>query len=201
MLLFVDQKNLAIINIVKNIQARIAKKTLELLKTRSWKSISIHIISKKLKLSEKKIPNKLKNKINLLKNINQYIDSLLIVKTKSIEKSTSRDMIFEIFMIRFDLLNSYRFSISKIFNFFKYNPKNFILLIPTFIDSIEMMAKLSNIKTKGVFGKVTLKGLMIIYFSSFITWLKDESESLDKTMTVLDGHLVRAENILKLLKK
>ena len=201
MLLFVAQKNLVVINIVKNIQARIAKKTLELLKTRSWKSISIHIISKKLKLSEKKIPNKLKNKINLLKNINQYIDSLLIVKTKSIEKSTSRDMIFEIFMIRFDLLNSYRFSISKIFNFFKYNPKNFILLIPTFIDSIEMMAKLSNIKTKGVFGKVTLKGLMIIYFSSFITWLKDESESLDKTMTVLDGHLVRAENILKLLKK
>ena len=125
----------------------------------------------------------------------------MLIEIKSIEKSTPRDMIFEIFMLRFDLLNRYRTSIMKIFKIFKYNPNNFIMLIPSFIESIEMMAKSSNIKTKGIIGIMKLKILLIIYFSTFFTWNKDKSPTLDKTMTVLDNYLEKAENVLKLLKK
>ena len=64
-----------------------------------------------------------------------------------------------------------------------------------------MMAKSSNIETKGMIGTMKLKGLLIIYFSTFLTWIKDESSSLDKTMTVLDNYLKGTENILKLFKK
>ena len=110
-------------------------------------------------------------------------------------------MILEIFMLRFDLLNRYRSSILNIFKVLKKDPKNFILLLPSFITSIEMMAKSSNIKTKNIIGSMKLKVLLIIYFSTFFTWVKDESSSLDKTMTVLDNHLERAENILILFKK
>ena len=63
------------------------------------------------------------------------------------------------------------------------------------------MAKSSNIETKGMIGTMKLKGLLIIYFSTFLTWIKDESSSLDKTMTVLDNYLKGTENILKLFKK
>ena len=64
-----------------------------------------------------------------------------------------------------------------------------------------MMAKLSNIQTKGITGVIKLKGLIVIFFSTFLAWVKDDSHSLDKTMTVLDKYLMQAENILKLLKK
>ena len=110
-------------------------------------------------------------------------------------------MIFEIFMLRFDLLNRYRSSIIKIFKVFKKNPNYFIIFLPSLISSIEMMAKLSNIQTKGITGIIKLKGLIVIFFSTFLAWVKDDSYSLDKTMTVLDKYLVKAENILKLLKK
>ena len=83
----------------------------------------------------------------------------------------------------------------------KYNPKNFIILIPSFINSIEIMAKSSNIETKGIIGSMKVKGLLVIYFSTFLTWVKDESISLDKTMTVLDRYIEKAEKILQLLKK
>ena len=125
----------------------------------------------------------------------------MLVKIKSLEKSSSRDMIFEIFMLRFDLLNRYRSSIIKIFNVFKSNPKYFIIFLPSLITSIEMMARFSNIKTKNIIGIIKLKGLIVIFFSTFLTWVKDESHSLDRTMTVLDNYLVKAENILKLLNK
>ena len=186
---------------MKNYRAKIAKQTLKLLKIYEWESISIDIISKKLKFSKKKISRNIKIKNDLLKNINQHFDDLMFVEMKSVEKSTSRDMIFEIIMLRFDLLNRYRTPILKIFSFFKYNPNNFIILLPTFIDSIEMMAKSSNIETKGAIGSIKLKGLLVIYFSTFLTWVKDEDSSLDKTMTVLDNCIGKAENILKFFKR
>ena len=182
-------------------RAKIAQQTLKLLTTHEWKSISIDMICRKLKLSKKKISRNIKSKNDLLKNINQYIDDLMLVEIKSVDKSTTPDMVFEILMLRFDLLNRYRFSILKIFKFFKSNPNNFIVLIPSFIESIEMMAKSSNIETKGMIGIVKLKGLLIIYFSTFLTWIKDDSLSLDKTMFVLDNYLKGTENVLKLLKK
>ena len=103
---------------MKTVRAKIAQQTLKLLQKYEWESISIDIIYKKLKLSKKTISRNIKIKNDLLKNINQYFDDLISVKIKSIEKSTSRDMIFEILMLRFDLLNSYRSSILKIFSFF-----------------------------------------------------------------------------------
>jgi len=186
---------------MNNQRSKIAKKTLELLKVYDWESISIDIICNKLKLKKKKISNNIKNKNDLFKNINQYFDDIMIDKSQSIEKSTSRDMIFEMFMLRFDILSQYRFSILRIFDFYKYNPKSFILLIPPLIDSIDLMAKSSNIETKGLIGTIKIKGLLIIYFSSFLTWIKDETPSLDKTMNALDNYLDKADNILKLLKK
>ena len=183
------------------LRAKIAQQTLKLLATYEWKLISIDMVCRKLKLSRKKIPRNIKSKIDLLKNINKYFDDLMLVEIKSVEKSTTLDMLFEILMLRFDLLNRYRFSILKIFKFFKSNPNNFIVLIPSFIESIEMMAKSSNIETKGMIGIMKLKGLLIIYFSTFLTWIKDESSSLDKTMTVLDDYLKGTENVLKLFKK
>tara|TARA_B100001964_G_scaffold215563_1_gene254015 strand:- start:425 stop:607 length:183 start_codon:yes stop_codon:yes gene_type:complete len=60
------------------------------------------------------------------------------------------------------------------------------------------MAKSSNIETKGIIGSVKVKGLLVIYFSTFLTWVKDENISLDKTMTVLDRYIEKAEKILQL---
>jgi len=185
---------------VKSLRAKIAQQTLKLLKLRKWESISIDNICKNLKISKKKIPKNIKSKNDLLKNINQYFDDCVLVKIKTLEKSSSRDMIFEIFMLRFDLLTNYRISVLNIFAIFKKNPKKFILLLPSFITSIEKIAKASNIKTANIIGRMKIKALLIIYFATFLTWAKDENTSLDKTMTVLDNYLKRAENIIKFFK-
>ena len=186
---------------MKTLSAKVARQTLKILKTREWESISVDMIFKNLKLKDRKNSKKIKNKNDILNNINKFFDDSMINEIKKIEKSTSRDMIFEIFMLRYDLLNQYRKSVLKIFNVFKSHPKNFIFLLPSFIESIEMMAKYANIKTKGFVGVVKLKGLLIIYFSTFLIWLNDESDSLERTMTSLDNSLNQIENVLKLYNK
>ena len=186
---------------MKSLRAKIAQQTLKLLTTYEWQSISIDMICKKLKLNKKRISRNFQNKDDLLKNINKYFDDFILIETKLLEKSTPRDMIFEIFMLRFDLLNSYRSSMLKIFKVFKRHPNHFIILMPSLISSVEKMAKLANIVTRGIIGRMKLKGLIIIYFSTFLTWVNDDNSELDKTMKTLDSYLEKAEFALKLLKK
>ena len=152
---------------------------------------------------DKNIPDYLdkyfKNKYDLLENINQYFDHQIMIKIKSIDQSTPRDMLFEIIMLRFDLLNKHRKSILRIFNFFKKNPRNFIFLIPCFINSSELMSNIANIKIKGFKGRIRIKGVLVVYLSTFLTWVNDDSFSLDKTMNVLDNYLKKFEGIAKLI--
>ena len=75
----------------------IAKKTLKILSKKSWSSITYNEVLTGIK----KIPKKNKNKNDLLKNINRYIDFLLKIDMKSIEISTKKDMLFEVVMARF----------------------------------------------------------------------------------------------------
>ena len=186
---------------MKKLRDKIAIETLKYTLVNKWESISIDKISKKLKINKKKISNLIKNKHDLLKNINRYFDHQILESSELLEQTTSKDMIFEILMMRFDLLNLHRKSIIRIFNVFIKKPQEFIFLLPSFIESMISMSKVSNIKIDGVAGNFKIKGLLIIYFSTFLIWIKDESNSLDKTMTTLDNYLIRAENFLSILQR
>ena len=186
---------------MKKLRDKIAIETLKYVVVNKWETISVDQISKNLKINKKKISNLINNKNDLLKNINKYFDDRILESSKLLDQSTSKDMIFEILMMRFDLLNLHRKSIVKIFNIFIKKPQEFIFLLPSFIESMILMSSFSHIKTEGIIGNFKIKGLLIIYFSTFLTWIKDESNSLDKTMTALDNYLVRAGNFLSILEK
>ena len=186
---------------MRKLRDKIAIESLKYTLNNKWESISVDKISKKLRINKKKISNLIKNEQDLLKNINRYFDDQILESSKLLDRSTSKDMIFEILMVRFDLLNLHRKSIIRIFNVFIKQPRKFIFLLPSFIESMISMSNISHLKIEGIIGNFKIKGLLIIYFSTFLTWIKDESHSLDKTMTALDNYLVRAENFLSILKK
>ena len=186
---------------MKEIRAKIAKLTLNYILLNKWETISVEKIAKKLKINQSKVSNLIKNKKDLLKNINKYFDDKIFESSKLIDKSTPKDMIFELLMMRFDLLNNHRKSLIKIFDMFKKKPQQFIFLLPSFIESMILMSNISHIKIDGIVGNLKIKGLLIIYFSTFLIWTKDKTSSLEKTMTSLDNYLFRAENLLKIFKK
>ncbi len=161
----------------------IAKKTLILLETQSWNRISLSKV-----LGNKRYAN-INNKNDLLININRYFDYLLKENLISLEKSSTKDMLFEVLMARLDILNIHRKSIKSLLNYFLSNPHKFIKLLPSFIESIILISNLSNIDVKGIQGAAKIKSIFILYVLTIYTWNKDETESLDKTMTTLDKYL------------
>ena len=60
-------------------------------------------------------------------------------------------------------------------------------------------AELSKYNVNGLKGSIRLKGLMLVYFTTFFQWLDDKTPSLEKTMTRLDDNLNQAEKFGRLL--
>ena len=135
----------------------------------------------------------------MLKNLNRYVDCILIEKTKYLEKSGTKDMLFEVLMIRFDILQQNRISFIKIFNVLKKSPKNILKLFPSFLESMIVTAELAKFNVNGLKGSIRLKGLFIIYFITFYEWVEDNTLSLEKTMNALDKNLDQAVKFGKYL--
>ena len=174
---------------------KIAQVTLKILSKKSWNYLSISEVKQKSKI--KIFDNEIKNKHSLLRNINAYFDHVLSLDVRRIEQSNRKEMIFEVMMMRFDILQNNRKALQSIFNSFKSKPQELIFLLPYLFNSMILMANYANISVRGLRGQLRLKGILIIYCSTFLIWMKDDSTSLEKTMTSLDSYLNKAGSILK----
>ena len=175
-------------------EKKIAQQTLNILKKKSWNTFSLEQTLKNVKVKK----NYIKTKFDLLKTISKYVDYQLINKMKSLENSSSKDMLFEVLMARFDILEENRKAFLEVYKVLKKNPQQFIKLLPTFLESMIVTAELSKYKVNGLKGTIRLKGLMLVYFITFFQWMDDKDSSLEKTMTALDKNLDQAEKFSKL---
>ena len=177
---------------------KIVEVVLFLLKNKNWNDLSLDEIKKKSKIQ--KFDKLIKNKKIIINKINEYFDYKLSLKLKDVEQSNNKDMIFEILMMRFDILQKYRKGILSIFNSFKRKPQDLLFLLPNIIDSIVLMVNCTNVSTKGIKGQLKIKGIVIIYIFSFFAWMNDDTPSLEKTMITLDKNLDQAGKILSFIK-
>ncbi len=173
-------------------EIKLVEKTLKLLNKKSWNKITYNEVIKGFSNSSIKI----KNKNDLLKKVNSYVDYTLKIKMKNLEKSTQKDMIFEVIMARFDILQKYRKSFINIYNFFKSNPHNSLLISKAFLESMILISNLADLKIKGIRGRIMIKGLFVIYICTFLIWKQDNTKELEKTMTYLDKYLEYAEKLM-----
>ena len=176
-----------------DLEKQIAEDTLKKLRKKSWDKLTLDdVLDKKIK--KQKIIN---TKNDLLKNINKYVDNSLIEKTKNIESSSTKDMLFEVLMARFDILQENRISFIKIFEALKKSPKKILKLFPSFLESMIVTAELAKFNVNGLKGAIRLKGLFLVYLITFYSWVDDNTFSLEKTMTALDKNLDQVEKFSK----
>jgi len=178
---------------------KLAEITLLELNNKSWNSIKLDEIYKKSKINKKYIQKRITSKFDLLKNINRYFDFQLTHSSREVDQSSNKDMIFEVMMMRFDILQNYRKSIIRIFDALKRKPQEVLFLLPSFIESMVVITRIAKIPINGLKGNLKIKGLLLIYFLSFLVWTKDNCESLEKTMKSLDNYLDHAGNLLSKL--
>lgn len=106
---------------------------------------------------------------------------------------TPRDVLFDVMMERFDILNDYRDGLIAVLESVKCDPKTAAGGIPQIGRSMADMLDIAEIDAGGLFGAIKATGLMAVYFDTLRTWKTDNSPDMGKTMAALDQNLERAE--------
>ena len=169
----------------------LAKKTLQQLGEKKLRDINLKDFLSNTKVSD------MNNRVDLILNVNDFFDFQLKKNLVNIEKSSQRDMLFEIMMARYDILNEYRTSVKNIIKHFLSRPQEILKLIPKSIESKILIATFANINLNGIQGVVKIKIIFALYYITLFTWFNDENESLEKTMSVLDKYLNNIEKVIK----
>ena len=169
----------------------LAKKTLQYLEKKKLRDINLKNFLSNTKVSD------MNNKIDLISNINDFFDFKLKKNLVNIEKSSQRDMLFEIMMARYDILNEYRTSVKNIINHFMSRPQEVLKLFPKSVESKILIATFANINLNGIQGLIKIKIIFVLYYITIFTWFYDENKSLEKTMSVLDKYLNNIEKVIK----
>jgi len=116
------------------------------------------------------------------------------------KESSVKDNLFEVIMLRFDVMEPYKIALSKLIKSATKNPALFSVISKNVINSMDFYLEISN-SYKGLTIDLFKKNfLFIIYSYTFKIWLEDNSDDLSKTMAALDKSLSIADNLQKKAK-
>ena len=182
-------------------EERIIAATLKLARFNSWKNISMKIISEEAKIPLSEIIKTLPTKTAILIEFNRLVDKRLSENNHNNEETAnSRDLLFELLMERFDILNENKEALVNIMkSIAKESPVTGIIGIISSLQSINRIMEICAIPNRGLLGKFRLKAVFAIYLKAMYCWLEDDTPGLSKTMADLDKSLTRLEVLLSRL--
>ena len=175
------------------------KKGFDLINDIGWEEFSLEKLSTKEKvpINELKVFFKCKNSIvdKFSRMIDKNIESKL--RIDDFKDSSKKDILFELIMMRFDEMESFKGSLVKILDVSKNKPLLISIITKNVMNTMDFFLELSNSYNNYAFDILKKNFLFIIYSISFKTWLSDDTEDLSKTMSKLDNVLTYSEKMLK----
>ena len=159
------------------------------------------IISEEAKIPLSEIIKILPTKTAILIEFNRLVDKRLSENNHNNEETAnSRDLLFELLMERFDILNENKEALVNIMkSIAKESPVTGIIGIISSLQSINKIMEICAIPNRGLLGKFRLKAVFAIYLKAMYCWLEDDTPGLSKTMADLDKSLTRLEVLLSRL--
>ena len=114
-------------------------------------------------------------------------------------EDTARDRLFELLMLRLDLLAPYKEGVAAILRDLPADPLGAVAAGP---DTLRLMAAIleqAGIPSAGPCGWLRCKGLAAIWLATLHEWSRDDSPDHARTMAALNAHLRRAEPFARML--
>ena len=172
------------------------KKGFDLINDIGWEEFSLEKLStkEKIPINDLKVFFKCKNSIvdKFSRMIDKNIESKL--RIEDFKDSSKKDILFELIMMRFDEMESFKGSLLKILDVSKNKPLLISIITKNVMNTMDFFLELSNSYNNYAFDILKKNFLFFIYSITFKTWLSDNTEDLSKTMAELDKLLSTAEN-------
>ena len=136
-------------------------------------------------------------KEDILKEFSSMID-LQVEKNfdfKDLENSSTKDNLFELIMLRLELMRPYKKALKNIILVFRSNLSMIKSVSFKILNSLDFYLELTNAYDGSFFDIFKKKAIFFIYTQTFVVWINDDSEEMSKTMSELDKMLSFSEKI------
>jgi ubiquinone biosynthesis protein COQ9 len=175
-------------------KGRIQAAALDCAAANSWDKVTLLDIADAAKLPLSEVRNEIGSKTEILAAIMRAVDDEVLKRApKRSEGQTARDVLFDIVMTRFDVLDPYKKALKSIH---ASGPADLALARPV-LASMQWMLEAAGIGTEGPGGSLRVTGLAAVYASVFRTWLDDDDPGHARTMAALDRRLRRGESAIR----
>ena len=173
------------------------KKGFDLINDIGWDKFSIEKLSTIENIPVRDLKVFFKCKYSIVDKFSKMIDINIESKLRleDFKDSSKKDILFELIMMRFDEMEEFKGSLSKILDVSKKKPLLASIITKNVVNTMDFFLELSNSYSNYAFDVLKKNFLFLIYSITFKTWLSDNTEDLSKTMAELDKLLSTAENV------
>ena len=178
------------------------KKGFELIKEVGWDNFSIKKMSKTLKIPNDELKKIFSCKNSIINKFSIMIDNNVetMVSVNDFKDSSTKDILFELIMLRFDEMEDYKDALKSILKNTRKNPLLLSIISKNLLNTMDFYLELSNAYKSSPFEFYKKNFLLLIYSLTFKIWLEDNTEDLSKTMAELDKLLSMAQSLQKNIK-
>ena len=162
--------------------------------TAGWRRLSLAEIADAAGLSLAELQKNYGGKSRILGAFADFIDEQVLGETT--EDGSPRDRLFDVLMRRFDTLAPYKEGLAVILR--EGGGGGVCAAIcggQRLLRSMAWSLEAAGIGSAGIVGIIRTKGLALVYAGAFLTWLRDDTEDMSRTMATLDRNLAQAERL------
>lgn len=112
-----------------------------------------------------------------------------------------RDRLFDVLMLRFEVLSRDREAVLAILADAPRQPGAALCALPSLVGSMGWMLEAAGLSAGGWAGLLRAKALAALWLASLEVWRRDDTEDLSRTMAALDRNLRRVASLARLFAR
>lgn len=173
---------------------RAIEAALELAAARGWQRVTLADIAQAAGLSLVELYRVCPAKACILPAIARRMDEHMLAGDEAEARDEPvRDLLFEIFMRRFEAMRPHRTGLAAILRRLPFDPASALITLPGLARSMAWALTAAGVSARGLCGAARIKTLAAVYLATLCVWLGDEDADMAATMAALDRNLRRAE--------
>ncbi len=178
---------------------KIINAALALAKETGWRDLRLAAIADAAKLSLADVAEEFSSKADILAAFMARTDAALLNKVDAEGEGGElpRDRLFDVIMLRLELLEPHKAALRNIARDLRGNPQELGVITGAALRSQTWMLAGAGIEDSGMQALLKTGGLAFVYSRVFQTWLDEDDAGLSKTMAELDRRLRQGETLLE----
>lgn len=166
-----------------------------------WAAVTPTKLAIAAKITEQAAATFLTTPTQTMRAIADFVTAAAAQNYRHDKRGSTREALFEILMLRFDVLQRHRAGFLALQQAARRDPRLTAALAQAIYPQCDAILRLAQITAEPPINLLQQAGLGAIYGAALCVWKRDDSPDLAKTMAALDRQLRRTEQLMRFMNR